>query len=108
MSRTACRNDVEVIEQPLGGGRQRLAAPGILCQCGVDHTQDAGVVGELHEVSPAAAAPAPGERQQGGQASCVFLERLDAQQLNAGSGRADGRRFTHSSDRTLRTLRSKP
>ena len=66
------------------------------------------MVGKLHEVSPAAAAPAPGERQQGRQASGVFLERLDAQQLNAGSGRADGRRFTHSSDRTLRTLRSKP
>ena len=42
MSRMACRDDVEVVEQPLGGGRRRLAAPGILGQRGVDLAQARG------------------------------------------------------------------
>ena len=59
MSRSGGRDDVEVVEQPLGGGRRRLAAPGILGQRGVDLAKHARVLVEPLQVRAAAAARPP-------------------------------------------------
>ena len=74
---------MEVVEQPLGGGRRRLSAPGVVGERGVDLAQRAHVLVEPPQMRAAAAARPPRERQERREPPGVLLERLDPEQFDA-------------------------
>jgi hypothetical protein len=76
------RNDVEVVEQPLGGGRHAFS-PGVLGECGVDLPQRMGVFLEAPQMSTADPATAARKRQERSQTPRVLLQRLNPQQFEA-------------------------
>ncbi len=80
------RDDVEVVEQPLGGGRRLLAAPRGVSQGDIDVPQGAHVAVEPPQVGDAVRAAADGDREQGRQTPGMFFERLDPEQFHAAIG----------------------
>ena len=76
------RDDVEVVEQPFGGGRHRFL-PRVVRERRIDVAQRAHVVLELAQVG-AAAAPASGRnREQRREPAGMLLQQLDAEQFLA-------------------------
>ena len=74
---------MEVVEQPFGGGRCRLASPDIFGERGIDLAKHAGVLVEPFQMRAAAATRPPDRSQDNSKPAGVFLERLDPQQLDA-------------------------
>src|SRR5439155_13672776 len=75
-------NDVEVVEQPLGGGRRRLSAFCVVGQRRVDLSKRVRVLAQSLQMR-AAAAPSHGNGEQGGQPSRVLLERFNSKELDS-------------------------
>src|SRR5262249_4291980 len=75
------QHDVEIVEQPLGRGRRRLSAFGVVDERGIDLSKRERVLTKSLQVRRAAAALAERHREQRGQAPRMFLERLDPEQL---------------------------
>jgi hypothetical protein len=69
---------VEVVEQPLGSGRDAFAT-GVLRKRAVGIPQDARVLLEAAQMRAAVAAAPPREREQRRQPARVLLERLDSE-----------------------------
>ena len=76
------RDDVEVVEQPLGGRRHRLLA-GVLGERGVDVAKRVHVLAQLLEVRASATSARRLNREQRGQPSGVLFQQLEAEQLLA-------------------------
>jgi len=74
------RDDVKVVEQPLGCRRDTVAAR-VFSERQVDGSKLTGVVIETAQVRAAAGALPARQRQQGSQAAGMIFEQLDAQQL---------------------------
>jgi hypothetical protein len=78
-----CRDDVEVVEQPFGGGGHRLL-PRVVGERNVDLAQCANVQPEPAQVRVAAApATARRNREQRGQSSRVLFQQLDTEEFLA-------------------------
>ena len=77
-----CRDDVEIVEEPLGRRRHGLLLR-VFSQRDVDLAQGAHVALELAQVGAATAARARRKRQQRGEAASMLLEQLDAEQFFA-------------------------
>src|SRR5262249_31380352 len=75
------QHDVEIVEQPLGRGRRRLSAFGVVDERGIDLSKRERVLTKFLQVGRAAAALAERHSEQRGQAPRMFLERLDPEQL---------------------------
>ncbi len=76
------RDDVEVVEHPLRGGRHRLAPTRVVGQRGVHVAKDAHVVAEPSEVvRPVSALPGR-HGQKGREAARVLFELLDGARLH--------------------------
>ena len=90
----ACRgrDDVEVVEQPFGSRGDGLVL-GVLRQLGVDVPQRLHVRPQLPEVRASVAEPVRGDRDQCREAACMFLEQLDAEQLDVSARHSRNRRF---------------
>ena len=80
-------HQVEVVEQPLGGGRRRLAAFGVLGKRGIDAPQCLLVLAESLQVGAAAAALAQRDGEERGQPSRMLLEGFNSQELDIARGR---------------------
>jgi hypothetical protein len=76
-------DEVEVVQQPLGRWRHRLAPVHVLGHHPVGLPKHAGVVLETPDQGPCTLTGAPGEREAGGEALRALLEPLQAQQLAA-------------------------
>ena len=74
------QHDVEIVKQPLGGGRRRLSACGVVDERGIDLSKRARVLTKSLQVRGAAAS-ADRHREQRGQASRMFFEWLDSEQF---------------------------
>ena len=105
-----CLEDVEVVEQPLGGSRALFAARRVVAERDVDLSQRAHVRVEASQVS--CGRPPPGiYRQQRCQTAGVVFERFDTKQFEPGVGRrADMRELirsaSHASAQTGRIAES--
>jgi hypothetical protein len=75
-------DDVKVVEEPLRGGRRRLAAAYVLGQRKIDRAERPPVFVEAPQVQATAATRTPNDGKERGQAAGVLLEQLDAQQFD--------------------------
>ena len=74
-------HEVEVVEQPLGGGRDRLAMPHVAGEGAVRLTEHAGVVREAAQQSVGAAPGVSRERERRGEDPGALLQALDAEEF---------------------------
>src|SRR5439155_11643138 len=87
-------NDVEVVEQPLGGGGRRLSAFGVVGQRRVHLSKRVRMLAQSLQVR-AAAASAQGNGEQGGQPPRVLLERFNSKELDSPLRRRGNAGVTH-------------
>src|SRR5262249_39375635 len=79
---TRCGGDNEVVvEQPFGRGRLRFAAAGIFGKRGVHPAKRSHVVVEPAEMSARTVTATWVDDESRRQASCVFLQQLDAEEF---------------------------
>ena len=87
------QDDVEIVEQPLGGGRRRFAFCRVASQCRVDVTKSPRVLANLLQMR-AAASVLRRDREQRGQSPRMLFQRLNAEQFD-GRWRRIVAVFTH-------------
>ncbi len=78
------RDDVEVVEQPLGRGRHAFAM-GIVGERGVGVAKPAGVFGQTAKMRAPSPATAARQRQERGEMTRVLLEQFDSKQFKSAS-----------------------
>ena len=98
---------MEVVEEPLGGGREELAAVHVIGQDAVGLAQHPRVLVHPGEELLAGVVAGPREREARGEPARTLLEALDAQQLGA-EGAFSAAALPGTEEATQRAVTSAP